>query len=631
MENHRLKHDYLGESDKLRRKSFRTVGLALGGVNAAGGALLSFYVMQFKDEAELAHFFIPIAMLIVGLMTLLIRGINLKEKTKLLLYSINYILIPFNLYVFIDEAAAPFWVLTFLYVTLAFALQSRFLVINSIIASLAGLLFLTIYSPSEVFIIIKREDHMLRLLLFIIFVSYVLWGLSVSKKKENLLFHYMNQAENAAYENPLFNMPNQLDFHLYIDHEIQNSELIIIKIEVKDFQSVYDVLGQSKSDELLQLVKRRLMDKISDIAYLAKGEGGQFLAAIKEDASWGESHHHLKSLLEELSKPYSLKDFDYILIANIGLADSRKDGQNSDELMRNAQFALNKAKEMGMNQIVYCTNDLKLSSLEKINISDSLYRANLEEEFYLVYQPQLNLNTGRMTGVEVLIRWNHPEKGFIPPGTFIDIAEKNGFIVILGSWILRKACKDIQQLNAMLDEPLKLAVNVSVVQIQELDFVEKVLAVLKETGLAPELLEIELTERTFLENQEEELRKIRKIQSHGISIAIDDFGTGYSSFEVLKRVKIDKIKVPREFIDQVDKDVTNQYIVETVISMANRFGITCLAEGIEHQNENKFLIEQGCEEAQGYYYSKPIRINELQLKVLNLEEEKLEGLGKETF
>ena len=616
MENHRLDQDYIKESDKLKRKSFRVVGLALGGVNTAGGILISLYILILKEEWGFSAYFIPFMMAIVGLGTLMIGRMNISEKTKLRLYSVNYLLIPFNLYIFADEAAEPFWVLTFLYVTLAFALQNRWLVSASILASLAGLLFIAIISPPEVIRIVGQEEHLLRVILFIIFVSYVLWGIGVSKKKETLLFQYMNHAENMAYENALLKMPNQIDFHLYVDYALRDSEMIIAKIEINDFQSVYDVLGQSKSEELLQMVKKRLMDKLDGMFFLAKGEGGQFLAAVKISDGSCEVDTLLRSLLHELSVSYALKESDYILVMNIGIADSQLDGRSSDELMRNAQFALNKAKELGMNRMVYCTTDLKQSSLEKIKISDSLYQSDLEEEFHLAYQPQLNLKTEKMTGVEALVRWNQPDIGPISPGIFIDIAEKNGFIVTLGRWILRKACKDIQELNETLDEPVKLAVNVSVVEVQQYDFVENVLAILHDTGLPPALLELELTERAFLENQAEDLMKITTLQSYGISMAIDDFGTGYSSFEVLKKIKIDKVKIPREFIDQVDEDLSNQRIVETIISMANRFGVSCLAEGIERQEENDVLVDYGCQEVQGYYYSKPVRLDAIKVKFL---------------
>ncbi|MEW8967383.1 bifunctional diguanylate cyclase/phosphodiesterase [Exiguobacterium alkaliphilum] len=613
-----MNQGYEMASDRLRNASFHLAGLVLGGVNVIGGALLTLYVLILKADSGWIDYLIPIVMQIVGYGTLWLRRTNVKDEIKLRLYSLNYVMIPLHLYSFLNDAADPFWALTFLYVTLAFALQNRMLVLTSSIASFVGLILIMVLSSVETITVVDREDHLLRLILFAIFVAYVIWGLKVGKEREALLYDYMNRAENTAYEDPQLAMPNQLDFNLYVDYQLQKTELIIAKIEINDYQAMCDVLGHQKCDALLHVFKERVIESLTDAAHVAKGEGGQFLVAFKADET-EQTAQRLAVLPETLSGMYILQSFDYILSVSIGVAKSASDGRHSDELMRNAQFALNHARTLGMNQLIYCTPELKLTSLKTIQMSDGLHRADLDDEFYLVYQPQLNLQSNQMSGVEALVRWEHPELGLIPPGEFVEVAEKNGFIVTLGTWILRKACAEVQVLNDSLAHPLRLAVNVSVIQVEQPDFVGTVLAALEETGMSPDLLEIELTERAFLNHDEANLMKIRKLQAHGIQVAIDDFGTGYSSFDVLKKVQVDKIKVPREFVDYVDENVDNQHILETILSMASRFGVTCLAEGIERKEENDFLIRHGGEEVQGYYYSRPVTLDDVRRQLVALK------------
>lgn len=250
--------------------------------------------------------------------------------------------------------------------------------------------------------------------------------------------------------------------------------------------------------------------------------------------------------------------------------------------------------------------------MNQVQISEALYQANLDSEFHVVYQPQIELKTNQIIGVEALIRWNHPQMGMISPGIFIEIAEKNGFIVPLGKWILEKACWEVQMLSDSIGRPLKLAVNVSFIQIRQDGFVEEVLQILKKIGFQPDRLEIELTERSLFENRPEDLAKIDALRAKGIRIAIDDFGTGYSSFGILAKVQVDKIKVPRDFIENVDSNQNSQRIVTTIASMADRFQLTCLAEGIERLEESNFLHQLICQEVQGYYYAKPAVINQVE-------------------
>jgi c-di-GMP phosphodiesterase len=612
MTSHRINSNYISEAELMRRHFYQLIGKVMGYGNFLGSLVFGLFIVLDEGKTSLYEYPVPLGMLGLGIFSLWLDRTNIKEQTRKHLYAINYITIPLILFYFIEDAAVTYWTILFLYLIMAFVLQNIILVCYSLLTSIIVLLCILFLSPPVLWVQIEIDDHITRLALFAIAAVFGLFGLKSIKKREKMLFHYMNQSEEMAFQDSLLKIPNRMDFNLYVDFSLRTEPLIVCKIEINQFQSVYDVLGYQKSDELLEKVKMRLAENLGGFSYLAKGEGNTFLVAIKEK-SIGQSEGALfEKLLDALVQPYKLELHDYLLGFNIGAANSVKDGSTSDELMRHAQFALDKSKESGLNQVEFCSEEIKESMMKQVQISEALYQADLEKEFHLVYQPQIELKTQQMIGLEALIRWEHPQMGTISPNHFIAIAEKNGFIIPLGKWILEKACQEVQNVSDLTGKPLKLAVNVSFIQIGQKDFVEDILAILQKTGFPAEQLEIELTERSLFENRIEDFIKIEELRSHGIRIAIDDFGTGYSSFGLLAKIKVDKIKVPREFIDYVDSNQNSQRIVETITAMAERFQITCLAEGIERIEESRFLQNLICQEAQGYYYAKPAAICQIE-------------------
>lgn len=611
MNIHRMNGSYISESDRLKSRFYSLIGYVIGWGNIIGGLAFGWFVLADDHGASFSEYPVPLAMLILGGFSLWLGKTAIHGTMKEHLYAINYVSIPLILFYFIDEAAVTLWAIVFLYLMVALILQSVLLVFYVLIISILVLGSIMAFVPSEHSVLIGMDDHAFRIILMMIAAGLVFWGLKTARNREKMLLHYMDQTAEMAYQDPFLKIPNRMDFNLYIDYMLKDKHFIIGKIEINHFQSVYDVLGHQKSDELLSLVKLRLEEKLMGHSYLAKAEGSTFLIAVENEFEQTEAVAYFEDILHVLSAPYALTNHPYMLTFSMGTSCSKTDGQTSDELMRHAQFALDQAKDSGINRWVCCSEEIKRDSMNQVRISEALYQADLEQEFRLVYQPQVHLETNRMLGVEALVRWQHPEIGIISPGVFIEIAEKNGFIIPLGNWILERACQQVQELTKSSEEPLKLAVNVSFIQIQQDHFVEETLAILQKTGFPPENLEIELTERSLLENRMEDLLKIEELRSHGIRIAIDDFGTGYSSFGILAKVKVDKIKVPREFIDRVDSNQNSQRIVETITSMAERFELTCLAEGIEREEESTFLRQLICQEAQGYYYAKPVEIQKI--------------------
>ncbi|WP_033543306.1 putative bifunctional diguanylate cyclase/phosphodiesterase [Planococcus sp. CAU13] len=618
---HRTNDNYMSEAEKLRSKVANRIGDVMGWGNLGGGIIFGIFIMMDGRGITFLEYPVPIGMIILGLLSLLVGKRHGRDSVRPHIYLLNYMLFPLILLYFIEDAATTIWSLTFLYLLMAVTLQSRRMLLYSFVSSMVGLIILMMTAPDQLTVLLGVEDHVIRLVLISVAAVICLSGIYSIKDKEKLLFHYIHKAEETAYLDPFLKIPNRIDFNLYVDHQLKTKQLFLWKLELNQLQSVYDVLGHKRTDELLLMVTRRLKGKLPADTYLAKGEGSTFLAAT---SSFGREklETDLKEMLRYLTAPYDLFGHDYQLTFNIGVALSGPDGDSSDELMRHAQFALEQAKLDGINQIVFSSDKLKSSTMSQVQVSEALYQANLDAEFHLVYQPQIELKSNQIVGVEALIRWNHPQMGMISPGLFIEIAEKNGFIVPLGKWILEKACWEVQMLSDSIGRPLKLAVNVSFIQIKQEGFVDEVLHILKKIGFQPDRLEIELTERSLFENRPEDLAKIDALRAKGIRIAIDDFGTGYSSFGILAKVKVDKIKVPRDFIENVDSNQNSQRIVTTIASMADRFQLTCLAEGIERPEENNFLHQLVCQEVQGYYYAKPAMIKQVE-EWLSLPREKL--------
>ncbi|HSJ38601.1 MAG TPA: GGDEF domain-containing phosphodiesterase [Planococcus sp. (in: firmicutes)] len=608
---HRANDNYIKETEILKGKAANRIGDVMGWGNLIGGIIFGLYMLTDQQNITFLEYPVPVGMLILGMLSLWVSKTSGADRIRPHVYLLNYMLFPLILLYFIEDAATTIWSLTFLYLLMAMTLQSRTMLVYSFFSSMVGLGILMMTAPEQLTVFLGIEDHIIRMAIFTIAAAICLSALYSIRDKEKLLFHYIHKAEETAFMDPFLKIPNRYDFNLYVDHKLESKKLFLWKLELNQFQSVYDVLGYQRTDELLLMVKDRLEEKMADDVFLAKGEGSTFLGAAS-NFKIAQVETDLQEMLRYLTAPYDLFGHDYQLTFNIGAAFSGPDGENSDELMRHAQFALDQAKVDGINQIVFSSDKLKSSTMNQVQISEALYQANLDSEFHLVYQPQIELKTNQIIGVEALVRWNHPQMGVVSPGVFIDIAEKNGFIVPLGKWILEKACWEVQMLSDSVGRPLKLAVNVSFIQIRQEGFVEEVLQILKGVGFKPDRLEIELTERSLFENRPEDLAKIDALRAKGIRIAIDDFGTGYSSFGILAKVQVDKIKVPRDFIENVDSNENSQRIVTTIASMADRFQLTCLAEGIERLEESDFLHQLICQEVQGYYYAKPAVIHQVE-------------------
>ncbi|HSC71310.1 MAG TPA: GGDEF domain-containing phosphodiesterase, partial [Candidatus Methylomirabilis sp.] len=296
-----------------------------------------------------------------------------------------------------------------------------------------------------------------------------------------------------------------------------------------------------------------------------------------------------------------------------GIAIYQVDGDAPQMLLKNADIAMYQAKEQGRNAFRFFSREMNYKAEERLLLDNSLRRALERQEFFVHYQPQMDLLTGRLIGMEALVRWLHPEMGLVTPDKFIPLAEESGLIIPIGEWVLRTACRQNKAWHDMGFGPLRVAVNLSGRQFKQERLVESVAAILDETGLAPALLELEITESTIMRNAEETIVTLRRLKEMGISLAIDDFGTGYSSLSYLKHFPIDRLKIDRSFVLDITTDPDDAAIAEAIISMAHSLKLKVTAEGVEQQEQLHFLAQRKCDAMQGYLVSRPISTEEFTL------------------
>lgn len=381
-------------------------------------------------------------------------------------------------------------------------------------------------------------------------------------------------------------------------------------IDLDRFKLINDSLSHAVGDDLLQTVAQRLQSAIRSEDTLARLGGDEFVVVMANLKNEKQVLLKAEELLNVFQQPFKLIDREIIITASIGIGLYPKDGKTVDLLLRNADAAMYNAKESGKNKFQFYSYEMNSQSLARLDQEAQLRRAIIKEELFLCYQPQFDLNKEKLVAVEALIRWQHPDRGILLPIDFIPLAEEAGLITTIGEWVLRTAC---QQCKAWQDQglkPIRMAVNMTVQQFKQQNVVELVKNVLQETKLAPEYLELELTENVIISHIEI-INAVTELKKLGIYIAIDDFGTGYSSLSYLKKIPLDRLKIDSSFIQHIKDATDDEVIIRAVIAMAKSLKLEVLAEGVETQTQLDFLKTNQCGEVQGFYFSKPLTADEL--------------------
>ena len=424
---------------------------------------------------------------------------------------------------------------------------------------------------------------------------------------------YEEQLVQQANYDKLTGLPNRVLGAERLTKALQRSRrrgthAALLFIDLDGFKKINDSLGHATGDRLLQDAARRLTQNIRASDTVARWGGDEFLVVLPDLATPESAELIAQKLIEVCSSPYELDGYELTVTASIGITVCPIDGTDATELMRNADAAMYAAKERGRNTFQFFTRELNESAVERLGLESDLRRALANREFTLHFQPVVQLQTGAMVGAEALLRWNHPEKGLVPPDKFIPIAEETGLIVPLGEWVLRTACRQVRLWHGAGHSDLTMAVNVSSRQIAAGGFVDLVADVIKETGIDPAQLELEITERMLMADAPSTNVVIGELNALGVGLSIDDFGTGYSALSYFQRFPFDVLKIDRAFIDTVAVDPETAALTKAIILMAQSLDLKVIAEGVEGPEQLDFLNQHGCDLAQGYHYSRPVEV-----------------------
>jgi diguanylate cyclase (GGDEF)-like protein/PAS domain S-box-containing protein len=413
------------------------------------------------------------------------------------------------------------------------------------------------------------------------------------------------QIEYQAYHDALTGLPNRLLFRdrltIALAHaKRQHTPVAVMFLDLDRFKFVNDTLGHSLGDELLRAIAARLRSVLREGDTIARMGGDEFTVLLTDLSTPTDAAKIAQKLLETVAYPVRVEGHELYATTSIGIALYPSDGDNAEALLKNADGAMYRAKEIGRNSYQLCTSAMNSRAVERLGVENSLRRALDRDELLVYYQPIISVETRQIAGREALLRWNRPEHGIVLPATFIDIAEETRMIVPIGEWVLREACR-----RAASWDGLRVAVNLSPRQFQQSDLRDVVAHALEESGLDPRLLELEITETTAMINTERSIATLNELRDLGVRIALDDFGTGHSSLSYLRRFPIDRVKIDREFVQAIENSRSNRAIVAGVLAMAHGLDLAVTAEGVETEVQFDFLCEQRCEEVQGFLFAKP--------------------------
>jgi diguanylate cyclase (GGDEF)-like protein/PAS domain S-box-containing protein len=391
----------------------------------------------------------------------------------------------------------------------------------------------------------------------------------------------------------------------------QKDKVALLFLDLDGFKNINDSLGHSVGDLLLQEVAERLKTWGREQDTVARLGGDEFLIMLTNVTDVPDAAVAAERLMDAMTAEFVVQGHLLKVSCSIGISIFPEHGKDCDTLIKNADAAMYNAKECGRNNFRFFTEDMNTQVVERLTLENSLRLALEREELFLVYQPQMDMATRKVTGLEALLRWQHPELGLVPPDKFIRIAENSGLIVPIGEWVLRTACAQAQQWQQEGLPAVTVAVNVSAIQFRQEGFCGLIRNVLCDTGLAPQYLELELTESLLLANADLMLSVIQELKAMGLTLAIDDFGTGYSSFSYLRQFRVSKLKIDRSFIRDVAVNADDAAITAAIISIAKSLKLKVIAEGVENEAQMTFLRAHQCDEIQGYYFSKPLAVDKV--------------------
>jgi diguanylate cyclase (GGDEF)-like protein len=423
------------------------------------------------------------------------------------------------------------------------------------------------------------------------------------------------ELHHQSTHDALTGLPNRVllmdRIHQAINRAVRhNTQFCLLFFDLDRFKLINDSISHAAGDELLQEVAMRIIGVLRSEDTCARLGGDEFVV-VAEVVNEADAQTIANKVISVFTKPFNVTSCDIVVSASIGISVFPLNGNTIDELLSHADIAMYQAKKLGGNQSQYYNNAIGLQSVNRMGREAELRQAIDNEEFFLVYQPQLDIYSEKITSVEALIRWQHPTKGLILPIDFIPLAEETGLIMVIGEWVLRTACRQNKVWQDMGLAKIRVSVNLASQQLKQPNLVEKIKTILEEVNLEPCYLELELTENVIIDNIKT-IGMISELNALGVNIALDDFGTGYSCLNYLRTLTVDRIKIDQSFIKTINTNRGDEAILKAIITMANSLNLKILAEGVETQNQLDFLRSKRCGEVQGYYFSKPLLANNLE-------------------
>ena len=444
-----------------------------------------------------------------------------------------------------------------------------------------------------------------------VLVTAAIRDISLRKRAESASRTMALQMAHSAQHDFLTGLPNRMLLSDRIDRAIafaprHLNKVAVLFLDLDGFKHINDSLGHTAGDKLLQSIAQRLVDSVPTADTVSRQGGDEFVVLLSEVEHAEDAAITARKMLRAVAEVHSIDQRDLHITTSIGVSVYPDDGGDAETLIKNADMAMYQAKENGPQNYRFFTPAMNVRAVERQSIEESLRRGLERHEFALHYQPKVDLRSGRITGVEALVRWKHPTRGVVPPAQFIPVAEDSGLIRPLGAWVLREACQQARQWVRAGLPTTTMAVNVSAIEFREDGFLADLFAILDETGLDPRLLELELTESVLMKRAESTASMLQILREAGVKVAIDDFGTGYSSLSYLRKFPVDTLKVDQSFVRQISTDSDDTAIVTAVIGMARSLNLRVVAEGVETPEELAFLQAHECDEAQGYFFSRPL-------------------------
>lgn len=437
-----------------------------------------------------------------------------------------------------------------------------------------------------------------------ILVTAAIRDITTRKKAEALIIH-------SSEHDFLTGLPNRVLLNDRVNQAIllaqrNRRRVAVLFLDLDGFKHINDSLGHSVGDKLLKSVGKRLVDCVRGSDTVSRYGGDEFVVLLSEEETTENASVTARRMLRALAEAHFIDQHDLHVTCSVGISLYPDDGLNAESLIKNADTAMYQAKENGRQTFQFFKSAMNVRAVERQAIEECLRRALERQEFVVHYQPKINLKTGRIIGAEALLRWTHPIRGPVSPSQFIPVAEDCGLILPIGTWVLRQACQQAQAWVAAGLPMGTMAVNISAIQLRDENFVDTVFAILKDTGLDPSLLEVELTESVLMKHAEYTASVLKALRARGVQVAVDDFGTGFSSLSYLRKFPIDALKIDQSFVSQITTVPDETIIVNAVISLGRSLKLRVVAEGVETQEQLAFLQAHHCDEAQGYYFSQPV-------------------------